>query len=109
MNKNFIFLCILIALGVAAVSGCTSNENEENKVTIQNYAFIPHTLNVQVGTTVMWTNKDPDIQDVVSDSGIFNSGNLTNGQSYNYTFNQTGRYPYHSSLHPSMKGTIVVR
>ena len=46
--------------------------------------------------------------DVVSDTGLFNSGNLNNGMSYNYTFNQTGVYPYHCSIHPSMTGTIVV-
>ena len=108
MNRNFIFLGVLLVLGVVAVSGCTSKQSENNTVNIQNSAYIPVTLNVKVGTTVMWINKDPHPQDVVSDSGLFNSGNLNNGQSYNYTFNQTGSYPYHSSIHPSMNGTIVV-
>ncbi len=108
MNRNFIFLGVLLVFGVVAVSGCTSKQSMNNTVAIQNNAFHPITLNVQVGTTVTWINKDPHPQDVVSDSGIFNSGNLTNGQSYNYTFNQTGSYPYHSSIHPSMDGTIVV-
>jgi plastocyanin len=65
-------------------------------------------LIVPVGTTVLWINRDPVTQDVVSDSGLFNSGNLSNGDSYNYTFNQTGSFTYHSSTHPSLKGTIVV-
>ena len=108
MNKNFIFMGILVVLGVVAVSGCTSNESETNKVVIQNNAFIPSTVIVPVGSTVIWINKDPDTQDVVSDSRVFESGNLANGESYNYTFNQTGSYHYHSSIHPSMKGTIVV-
>ena len=108
MNKNFIFLGVLLVMGVVVVSGCTSKQSANNTVAIQNSAFSPVTLNVQVGTTVTWINKDPHPQDVVSDSGLFNSGNLTNGQSYNYTFNQNGSYPYHSSIHPSMDGTIVV-
>lgn len=108
MNRNFIFLGILLVLGVVAVSGCTSKQSANNTVAIQNSALNPVTLNVQVGTTVTWINRDPHPQDVVSDSGLFNSGNLTNGQSYNYTFNQTGSYLYHSSIHPSMNGTIIV-
>ena len=108
MNRNFIFFGVLLVLGVVAVSGCTSKQSANNTVAIQNSVFNPVTLNVQVGTTVTWINRDPHPQDVVSDSGLFDSGNLTNGQSYNYTFNQTGNYTYHSSLHPSMDGTIVV-
>ena len=108
MNKNFLVLGVLMVLGVVAVSGCTSNQSAANTVTIQNMAFNPSTLNVQVGTTVTWINKDSVTHDVVSDTGLFTSGNLTNGMSYNYTFNQTGSFPYHCAIHPSMTGTIVV-
>lgn len=106
MNKNFFVFGVLLILGVVAVSGCTTQS--ANNVTIQNGSFSPASLNVTVGTTVTWTNKANTTQSVVSDSGLFNSGNLTNGMSYNYTFNQTGTYPYHSSINPSMTGTIVV-
>jgi len=108
MDKNLIFVGIVLVLGIVAVSGCTSSQSSSNTVTIQNMAFNPSTLNVKVGTTVTWINKDTVTHDVVSDSGVFDSGNLTNGMSYNYTFNQTGSFPYHCSIHPSMTGTIVV-
>ena len=106
MNRNFLVFGVLLVLSVVAVSGCTSQS--PNTVTIQNASFIPATMNVTAGTTVMWINKANATQDVVSDNGLFNSGNLTNGMSYNYTFNQSGTYPYHSSINPSMTGTIVV-
>jgi plastocyanin len=109
MNRNFIFMGILLVLGVVSVSGCTSNEESKgDKVIIQNSAFIPSTLNITVGTTVTWVNQNPDPQDIVSDARIFESGTLANGQSYNYTFNETGSYHYHSTIHPNMEGTIVV-
>ena len=110
MNRTFVFLGILVVLGVVSVSGCTSSEESKaDKVIIQNSAFIPPTLNVTVGSTVTWVNQNPDPQDIVSDARIFDSGTLLNGQSYNYTFNETGSYHYHSSIHPDMKGTVVVR
>jgi plastocyanin len=72
MNRNFIFMGILLVLGVVAVSGCTtSEESKEDKVTIQNSAFIPGTIFVSIGTTVTWVNKNPDSQDIVSDTNIF--------------------------------------
>lgn len=109
MDRNFIFMGILLVLGVVAVSECTSSEEtKEDKVIIQNSAFIPGTLNVSVGTTVTWVNQNPDPQDIVSDARIFDSGTLANGQSYNYTFNETGSYHYHSTIHPNMEGTLVV-
>lgn len=108
MERNLILTGIFLVLGIVAVSGCTSNQSTGNTVTIQNMAFNPSTLNVQVGTTVTWINKDTVTHDVTSDTGVFTSGNLTNGMSYNYTFNQTGTFPYHCAIHPSMTGTIVV-
>jgi plastocyanin len=109
LENKYLILAVLGIMGVVAVSGCTSNTSSSaNTVTIQNFAFNPAVLNVQVGKTVTWTNKDSTTHHVVSDTGLFDSGNLSNGMSYNYTFNTAGNYPYHCSIHPSMKGTIVV-
>lgn len=105
LDKSLIFFGVLTILAAVVISGCTSTTNT---VTIQNMSFNPSTLNIQVGTTVTWINKDSTTHHVVSDTGVFDSGDLSTGMSYNYTFNQTGTFPYHCSIHPSMKGTIVV-
>ncbi len=107
MNKNLLFVAIFLVLGVVSVSGCTSLYSA-NTITIQNTAFNPTTLNISPGTTVTWINKDNETQDIVSNSGIFNSGNLTTNESYNYTFNQSGSYPFHSTVDSNLTGTIVV-
>jgi plastocyanin len=107
MNKNLLFVGVLLVMGVVAVSGCTS-QYIANTITIQNTAFSPTTLNIKPGTTVTWINKDNETQDIVSNSGIFDSGNLTTNQSYNYTFNQSGNYPFHSIVNSNLTGTIVV-
>jgi plastocyanin len=107
MRNNFLILAIFGILAVVAVSGCTSM-NTGNTVTIQNNTFNPTALTVQAGTTVTWTNKDSKMHRVVSNSGLFDSGNLNTGMSYSYTFNKTGNYPYHDSTLTTMKGTIIV-
>ena len=107
MNKNFLFMGVLLVLGVVAVSGCTT-QYATNTITIQNTAFYPTTLTVKPGTTVTWINKDNETQNIVSNNGVFDSGNLKTNQSYNYTFNQSGSYPFHSTINTNLTGTIIV-
>lgn len=78
------------------------------KVQIVNYAFIPSTLTVKVGTTVEWVNNDKINHTVTSDDGVFDSGVFTTSEAFEYTFNTPGEYPYHCELHPFMKGKVIV-
>ena len=77
-------------------------------VTIQNFTFNPQILAVGQGTTVTWKNQDSVAHRVVSDTGVFDLGNVAPGQTVKYTFNRLGKYPYHCSIHPTMNGTIEV-
>lgn len=106
MRSNFLILGVILILGAVAVSGCTSQSS--NTITITNSSFNPSMLTIKAGTTVTWINKANGTMDVTSDSGIFSSGNISTGQSFNYTFDNTGTFPYHSSINPSMTGQILV-
>jgi plastocyanin len=57
-------------------------------------------------------NNDGAPHAIASDAGspaAFSSDSLSTGASYTFTFTQTGTYTYHCSIHPSMKGTILVQ
>ncbi len=79
-----------------------------NAVTISGMSFSPATITVAVNTTVTWTNKDAITHTVTSDSGIFDSGNVTPGSSFSYTFTTTGNFAYHCKIHPTMVATVIV-
>ena len=83
-----------------------SPTNSENTVTIQNFAFNPVTLTVKQGTKVTWTNEDSAPHKIKSDT--FNSGDLNQGDTFEFTFNTKGSFDYSCSIHPSMTGKIVV-
>ncbi len=76
---------------------------------IRNFAFLPSTLVVSVGTTVTVTNDDSVGHTWTSTTGAFNSGPLAPGASYSHTFTVAGTYPYRCDVHPFMTGTIVVQ
>jgi amicyanin len=77
-------------------------------VVIENFAYSPPTLTVPVGTTVTWTNKDSVGHTVTTRTSLFDSGLLSKGQTFSYTFNQKGTYDYYCTVHPYMAGKIIV-
>jgi len=122
MKKHLILVLVVIAGATVVIAGCTSSSNSspstvtsavtstasQNSVAIQNYAFNPSTLTIQKGANVTWTNYDSVQHTVVSDSGAFSSPLLSKGDTYTHQFNSTGSFPYYCSIHPYMKGTVVV-
>jgi plastocyanin len=92
-------------------SGQNKGSSSTNSVEIKNFAFGPTPLTVSVGTTVTWTNNDTTTHTVTSTSGptSFDSGNLAQGSTFSYTFNQTGTYDYICTIHPDMHGRVIVQ
>jgi len=71
-------------------------------------SFSPNPVEVKVGETVTWINDDSGRHTVTSKDGVFDSGIMGKGQSFSYTFDKAGEYPYSCSPHPNMVGTVVV-
>lgn len=78
-------------------------------ITIDNFAYSPSNLNINIGDTVVWTNNDRAAHTVTSDSGSeLNSQTLSTGQTYSHTFNAADTYNYYCSFHPNMKAKVIV-
>ncbi|MFN8472841.1 MAG: cupredoxin domain-containing protein [Anaerolineae bacterium] len=88
-----------------ATPGCLSGTVD---VSIQNFAFNPATITVCQGATVRWTNMDAAPHTTTSDTGVWDSGILTTGQTFSFTFNTLGDFPYHCNVHPTMHGLVHV-
>jgi plastocyanin len=92
------------------LSDCTSDMNSvastTSQITIKNFSFSPSPLNIKVGTTVIWTNQDNVLHHIKS--ATFESGDLGQGQSFQFTFTAVGTYDYICKIHTSMKGQIIV-
>ncbi len=94
---------------VAASTSSPTLVPPANIVSIKNNSFYPSTENITVGTKITWVNNDTVAHTVTSDSGnLLNSGNIAPGQSFSFTFTKPGPVIYHCSIHPTMKGAIVV-
>jgi len=89
--------------------GTSTGGGGGNAVTIQNFSFGPATLEVPVGTTVTWTNKDSTNHTATADDGSFDSKAISTGQTFTQTFTTAGTFTYHCSIHTTMTGTITVK
>lgn len=77
-------------------------------VTVQNFAYNPASITVQVGDTVTWTNQDAVPHTVTADDGSFDQPLNASGGTATITFTKPGTFTYHCTIHPSMHGTVVV-
>ncbi len=82
--------------------------NSTITVDISNHAFDPAQLNVAPGTTVTFVNNDPEPHTATADSGLFDTGVLESGYSFDVFLDGSGTVTYHCELHPHMQGSIVV-
>jgi plastocyanin len=71
-------------------------------------AFSPSVIKVTSGATVTWTNDDQVIHTVTDLGGSFDSGFIQAGETWDNTFDAKDTYYYFCSIHPWMKGIIVV-
>ena len=120
--KKLLFFTLAVLVGAAVmIAGCTSYSTpsptsspqtstaSQNSIAMKGLAFNPSALTISKGANVTWTNDDSTTHTVTSDTGAFESGNLSPGNSFARQFNDTGTFPYHCTIHPSMKGTITVQ
>lgn len=63
---------------------------------------------VPVGTTVIVRNDDGAQHTWTSVDDVFDSGALGTGDTFSFTFDEPGEYPFICSFHPTMGGTLVV-
>jgi plastocyanin len=77
-------------------------------VSVVNFAFMPKTATVARGTTIKWKNTTATTtHTTTSNTGLWNK-TLAPGATFSRTFNRTGTFRYHCTIHPSMTGSIVV-
>ena len=71
--------------------------------------FDPPTVEIAPGDSVIWTNKDDRDHTVSAADGSFKSESLQHGETFKHVFKKPGKFSYSCSLHPRMKGTVIVK
>jgi len=75
---------------------------------IKNINYLQSRIEIAVGTTVEWTNRDPLAHTVTSVDRSFNSGLIQPGKTFRHTFTKAGTFNFFCIPHAFMRGKIVV-
>jgi plastocyanin len=119
MKRQMFSLC-LVAFTVAALAGCggggsstasapaAPSSQSGSTITISDFKFVPGTLTVRHGARIKVTNSDGAAHTLTADDGhSFDSGTVASGDSATISVAQAGRFSYHCTIHPFMKGELV--
>lgn len=108
-RPSLFMLLTALVIGSVGARMVPSAGAQTMSVSISGFKFTPATLTIPVGTTVTWTNSDAAAHTATSDTNAWTTPLLHTGASGSITFNQPGTFPYHCSVHPNMKATIIVQ
>lgn len=86
-------------------------------IDIKNGAFVPKTVTVEVGDTLIFENRDSTPHWIASSPhpihtdlpGLNSQKGLTQGERYTFIVPKAGTFGYHDHLNPSTTGTIIVK
>jgi plastocyanin len=117
LNTSALAFALVVALALlTSIRGrepetkATLSKNAKAEVVIDHFTFSPKTVTLPVGATVIWRNQDNVPHVIVSADDQFKKSPLLNfGQRFSSTFATTGTYSYFCSIHPRMRGTIIVK
>ncbi len=99
---------IVPVLAVLTLISASGRAAETKTVTIEGLTFQPAVLTVQQGDTVIWKNADLYAHTATA-AGAFDSKEIAPNGTWKFTAKKKGSFPYICTLHPTMKGTLVVK
>ncbi len=100
-------LHLLGAGSAASGQDQTASTSATATVNIRDFSFRPATLKVSRGTTVTFANRD-SVRHTATRGGSFDTGRIRAGRAKSVRFGSSGTYRYHCSIHPEMRGKVVV-
>lgn len=95
--------------GTPAPACTAATATATTQVDIQGMSFVPSCVKVAAGAMVTFTNMDTLQHTATADGGSFDTGALLTNQSSAKTLATAGTFPYHCTIHPGMRGTVIVQ
>jgi plastocyanin len=100
---------VAVTLASAGLRGESASAGTDVPKTIRivDFAYKPSTLRITEETTVSFTNRGRKVHTATLGRS-FNTGRIKPGKSVAFIFDEVGTYAYHCTIHPRMKGRIIV-
>lgn len=97
-----------LAIGVMLAPAPAPAETGTRTIVIEAMTFAPPVLVVRRGERIVWENRDP-FPHTATAAGAFDSGSIGEGGQWVLVPRVAGTYDYVCTLHPTMRGRLVVQ
>jgi len=103
-------LALVAALPTTAAVGRKAHAASVHTVVLKDIALHPATVRIAVGDTVRWSFRDKPSPHTVTSMGKLRFRSTTARQTgtYSVRFAKAGTYHYACTIHPNMRGRVVV-
>ncbi len=97
------------ARGLRTAAPVARSRRPSRSIHIKNFAYVPDTVTIHPGQTVRFIEDDETPHTVTAADHSYDSGNLSQKDTWKHTFATEGTYKYFCAYHPYMKGTVIVK
>jgi plastocyanin len=94
--------------GGAATTAAAGGGGAETTEVIKSLSFTTSEVKVAVGGSVVFDNQDNTAHTATADDGSFDTGQISAGSKKTVEFAKAGSVPFHCTIHPFMKATVVI-
>jgi plastocyanin len=130
MIIGIITVIVMVIIGLIVSNSSIEKNSEESEVVVKgdiimstkssrpgceetDRCYIPSVIVIDSGNPVTWVNEDSAFHSVTSGfygepSELFDSGYLDPYESFTVDFDEKGTYDFFCTLHPWMKGQVLV-
>ncbi len=98
----------LLAAALLAAAVASPLPGTAVTVHLKDDAFKPAVVTIHAGDRVEFVNDDDDAHTATADDASWDSEGLARGDRWSHVFAKAGKFAYHCTVHPFMKGTILV-
>jgi plastocyanin len=132
MTKHVFYIIGLLILSFGLAVVLASIHSQQSTVHAQSVASVsivkgssspsiakpydPSPVTIKPGTSVTWTNNDSTLHTVSSGlpeqgavGNLFDSSLIAPGKTFTHAFDKAGSFDYSCTLHPFMRGQVVVK
>ena len=81
---------------------------EKHVIEIKDFQFVPAVLEVKVGDTVTWVNRDYAPHTATAEDDSWDTGNLDFKKKARITISAKTGSTYYCLYHPNMKGSLII-
>lgn len=101
-------VCLVLFVSIISCKKHNDGARKDNEIWLHNQVIEPYQTKITKGSTITFINKDQKTHTISETNSKFYSGKMKPGDSYQFTFSDTGFFAVFCNYHNSMLGEIRV-